>query len=170
MNILFVCTANVSRSFFAERLFSHEAQRAGLDAVSVRSAGLFNYLNTPADAKMQACLSAMGADSNRHLSRQMTESDAEWADLIFVMERMHYFRVKGIWPRTCGKVDLLGRFVSEDQSADDIVDPFGRSEYHYRLAQSQIALAVRNLIQKLSVFGPFEKMTGPEVLERLRGE
>jgi len=41
-------------------------------------------------------------------------------------------------------VQLLGKYVAGGWE-DEILDPFGKSPYHYRLAQSQITLAVQSL-------------------------
>ena len=51
------------------------------------------------------------------------------------------------WPQAAGKVDLLGRYVSMDHTSDDVIDPFGKTLYHYRLAQSQIELGVKNFVK-----------------------
>jgi protein-tyrosine-phosphatase len=32
---------------------------------------------------------------------------------------------------------------------DEIIDPFGKSKYHYRLAEAQITVAIENLVEKL---------------------
>ncbi|MBW1836115.1 MAG: low molecular weight protein arginine phosphatase, partial [Deltaproteobacteria bacterium] len=144
MNILFVCTANICRSFLAAKLFQNEIDLGNLDNISVSSAGLFTHPGSPPDPKMVKFLSKMGIRDENHRSRQMSEEDIAWADIILVMEEFHRLRILSLWPSGYEKVERLGRFVSEDSVADDIADPFGRSQYHYRLAQSQIALAIKN--------------------------
>ena len=68
---------------------------------------------------------------------------------IFVMEKDHAERIKDLWPDAAQKIELLGKYIAADSSIDDIVDPYGRSSYHYRLAQSQLTLAVNNIVQAL---------------------
>ncbi|MFH1349972.1 MAG: hypothetical protein ABII26_03455, partial [Pseudomonadota bacterium] len=58
-------------------------------------------------------------------------------------------KIMDLWPEAKPKLQVFGRFVSPGPSIDDIIDPFGRSPYHYRLAQSQIGLAIKNLVNKL---------------------
>lgn len=169
INLLFICTGNVSRSFLAENLCRYEAQKAGLDSVSISSAGLFTYPGSGADSKMADFLLALGASFGSHSSKQMSDQDAEWADVILVMEKMHAERIEELWPYIMPKVLLLSCFLAEDQKADDIVDPFGRASYYYRSAQSQITLAVRNLVQQIQ-FLLLDDITGEEMLQRLRGE
>ena len=149
MNILFVCSGNVSRSFLAEMLLKNEVERNNLDNVSVSSAGLRAYPGSPPDSKMVEYLSKTGIPVKQHKSRQITEEDMDWADLILVMEKDHVRMIEKSWPKIRGKVELLGKFITDGPGADDIIDPFRASPYHYRLAQSQIILAIRSLVKKI---------------------
>jgi protein-tyrosine-phosphatase len=150
VNILFVCSGNISRSFLAERLLMHEAQRLGAHDVRVASAGLFAYPGNPPDEKIVAYLSELGIAARGHGARQLAGQDVEAADLILVMERLHARMIEAQWPRTRPKVRHLGTFIAGSRDPDDIVDPYGRTAYHYRLAQSQITLAVRSLMETLA--------------------
>ena len=143
MNILFVCTGNISRSFLAERLLKHEIKRHGLRHVSVASAGLHAYPGRPPDPEMVKFLLEMGIAGKNPGARQIEEEDLAWADIILVMEKAHAHAIKEQWPKEEGKVELLGRYLSGIQTKDDIPDPYGGSSYHYRTAQSQITLAVK---------------------------
>jgi len=149
MNILFVCSGNISRSFLAEILLKNEIETLKEDRISVASAGLYAYPGSPPDRKMIEYLSKIGITAKNHEARQITKQNVDWADLILVMEKEHKAALKELWPAIGDKVKRLGRFISEDQKADDIIDPFGRSPYHYRLAQSQITLAIQNLLKSI---------------------
>ena len=49
------------------------------------------------------------------------------------------------------RVKLLGSLMWDGPAVeDDIIDPFGKSPYHYRLAKSQITLAVKSLATRLA--------------------
>ena len=65
------------------------------------------------------------------------------------MERDHKEMIEEQWPHAMGRVELLSRFTlgSSDYIGDDIADPFGRSPYHYRLAQASITMAVRTFVK-----------------------
>lgn len=149
MNLLFVCTANVSRSFLAERLMKGELERLDRSGVSVASAGLYARDGASPDPKMVEYLRGKGVFEPAHPTRRITKEDASWADRIFVMEQAHAETLGRMWPEALDKVELLGRYISGDGSADDIMDPYGRSAYHYRLAQGQITLAVKTLAATL---------------------
>ena len=150
MNILFVCSANISRSFLAEMLLRNEIELLNLEDISVSSAGLFAYPGGPPDSEMVSYLSKLGIPVKSHESRKMTEDDVDWADLILVMERGHAETIKESWPEADRKVKLLGSLLSPTGYADDVIDPFRRTPYHYRLAQSQITLAVKALVESLT--------------------
>jgi protein-tyrosine-phosphatase len=168
MNILFVCTANICRSFLAAKLFQNEIDLGKLENISVLSAGLFTRPGSPPDPKMVKFLSKMGIRDENHRSRQMSEEDIVWADMILVMEEFHRLRILSLWPSGYGKVERLGRFVSGDSVADDIADPYGRSQYHYRLAQSQISLSIKNLANTMASDPTIHHLKGAEILKHLR--
>ena len=153
MNILFVCSGNVSRSFLAEMVLEHEIQVLGLHNVAVSSAGLFAYEGSPPDPVMVEYLEKTGVLVKGHVARQLTREDLEWADRILVMERDHKGMIEERWPHAKDRVELLSRFTSGngDYTGDDIADPFGRSPYHYRLAQSQITLAIKSFVKRVLV-------------------
>src|SRR4030042_1484630 len=148
MNILFVCSGNVSRSFLAEALLKIELKSLKVEDVSVTSAGLYAFPGSPPDPQMTAYLSSMGVSFEPHEARQMSKQELDWADLVLVMERRHEADVEKLWPEAKLKGKLLGKYVAGG-GEDDILDPFGNSPYHYRLAQSQITLAVKSLAKWL---------------------
>jgi len=153
MNILFVCTGNVSRSFLAEMLLKNEIAPLRIDSIAVSSAGLFAYPGSPPDPQMVDFLTQMEIPMTEHEAKQITKQDVDWADLIMVMEKDHTDTINKLWPDAKDKVELLGNFIAEGQNPDDIIDPFGKTPYHYRLAQSQISLAIKNLVKTLSSSG-----------------
>jgi protein-tyrosine-phosphatase len=149
MNVLFVCSGNVSRSFLAEALLRHEMDRLGRGDVSVSSAGLYAFPGSPPDPKMVRYLETLGIEVSSHKAKQVAAEDVERADLILVMERLHAQEIARRWPGSETKVELLTKSLPGVPVEDDIVDPFGRTPYHYRLAQSQITLAVKALGKRL---------------------
>jgi protein-tyrosine-phosphatase len=150
MNILFVCTGNVSRSFLAAALLRDQIERLGLDHISVASAGLAAYPGSPADPKMVDYLQENGIPVTDHSARQIQKEDVDWADLIIVMEKEQAGNILELWPEANAKVDLLGKYMTDPHIPDDVIDPFGRSPYHYRLAQAQITMGIESLMKKLT--------------------
>jgi len=150
MNILFLCTGNISRSYLAEKLLKHEISQNQSEGIFVASAGILDNQGILADPVMMDYLAGLNIPTGDHFSRTITKEDIEWADHIFVMEKRHRDFIRDHWPEADYKVEPLGKYVSPDQMEDDIIDPFGKSPYHYRLAQSQITLAIKSLFKKLA--------------------
>jgi protein-tyrosine-phosphatase len=148
MNILFVCTGNISRSYLAEMLFKNEVRLNRMEDFFVSSAGTHACPGTPADPHMGDYLSEIGVPAEGHNARIISKKDVEWADLILVMEKIHSEVIKDRWPEAEQKTELLGRYISPDQSEEEIVDPFGMPLYQYSLVRSEITLAVRSLVKK----------------------
>ncbi len=153
MNLLFVCSGNISRSFLAEALLRAELRRFGLKDVDVRSAGLHAFPGNGPDPEMVRFLLERGVPVPDHEARSLSRDDAAWADWILVMERGHLGAVTSMFPEARDKVELLGRYIPGSPTPDDIGDPFGRSSYHYRLAQARIGTAVQGLLARLRCLG-----------------
>jgi protein-tyrosine-phosphatase len=66
------------------------------------------------------------------------------------MEEYHHDYLVRSWPESEHKIEMLGQYITPDQPDDEIIDPYCRSPYHYRLVQSQIMLAVSNLLKTIS--------------------
>ena len=149
MNILFVCTANISRSFLAQHLLRHELRSHEIYDISVSSAGVNANPDASADPKMVDHLLRKGIRSEEHKARQITKEDVDWAHRILVMERRHAEILEEMWPEAKTKVDFLGRFTSGGLIDDDIFDAFGKSPYHYRVTEAQISLGIEALAKEL---------------------
>jgi protein-tyrosine-phosphatase len=149
MNILFVCTGNISRSYLAENLLNYEIEKRRINHVSVASAGLHVNPGNMADPQMIDYLNHLGIKPKDHTAREVTKADVDWADIILVMQKEHRDELNKMWPHAVQKVKLLSSFISANGDSDDIVDPFGGSVFHYRSAQSQITLAIRSILNSL---------------------
>lgn len=149
MNILFVCTGNISRSYLAKTLLLNEIDINQTKGIDVSSAGTGAFPGTAADPEMINFLKEKNIPVVEHSSRMISKEDIDWADLILVMEQHHYNYIAGLWPESEHKIEMLGKYIAMDQPDDEIIDPYGRSAYHYRLVQAQIGLAVSKLFKAI---------------------
>ncbi|MBN2418601.1 MAG: hypothetical protein JXL81_04400 [Deltaproteobacteria bacterium] len=149
MNILFVCTGNISRSFLAKALLLNEININKKEGINVSSAGTGAYPGIAADPEMISFLNEKKIPAAGHSSRTISREDVDWADLILVMEKHHYNYIAGSWPQSEQKIEMLGKYIAMDQPDDEIIDPYGKSAYHYRLVQAQIGLAVSKLFKAI---------------------
>lgn len=148
MTVLFVCTANINRSFMAERIFRGELKKRRKQNVHVSSAALIDMKGEPADPVAVKLLGANGYDEADHQSRLLTEEMVVQADLILVMEGNQRKLILDQYPSAEGKVKLLKSCSRDYTEADgDIRDPHRLSIFHYRLCFSEIYLSIQGLMK-----------------------
>ena len=132
-------------------LTRNEVDEGNVSNLSVASAGLFAQPGSPPDPQMVQYLSEIGISVSEHQSKKLEKEDVDWADHILVMEKEHAKIIGESWPEAGEKVELFGSYLTHTEMVDDIVDPYNRTSFHYRLAQSQITLALKTFLQKLSL-------------------
>lgn len=165
--MLFVCTANISRSPYAERRAAYLAAGGPADGLRIASAGVPGFPGNPMDPAMLRELEARGGDARGHLSRSVTEEVLEAADVVITVEFAHRMRITELWPRQAPKVfglrqlaDALGRrdgaapglaaldsalgVARPDSLTWDVADPYKRGATAARRCADEIdeALAV----------------------------
>ena len=184
--ILMVCTGNICRSPFMERLFVARL-RAGLPEAevarfTVESAGTWGLVDHPMEPAALATLEARGGDASDFVGRALAVEMIESADLVLAATREHRGLIVTELPRAASRTltlrefaRLLGPVTPEqitaeagtdpverfraiaraafgnrglvpmvDPAADDIGDPYKRSQVEYDRAAVEIdeALAV----------------------------
>ncbi len=150
MHILFICTANINRSFMAEVIFKGRLQQYGRHDVTASSAGLVDMKRESADPIAAKILMENGFDETDHHSTLLTEDSVTTADLIIVMEDNQRKLLTETYHEAEKKIRLLKSFMKGYQETDkDIKDPYRMSSYHYRLCFSEIYLAVEGMLRSL---------------------
>lgn len=150
MKILFVCTANICRSFTAERILKGKLKEKECDVEEVSSAGLSDVMEgMPGDPRAVEMLVEKGFDGHGHESRLLTGDMVAEADKIIVMENIHREEIVDKYPDAEDITHLLKAFSADyNGSNSDIKDPYGLLNYHYRLCFAEIYLAVEGLVKK----------------------
>jgi protein-tyrosine phosphatase len=150
MHILFVCTANINRSFMAEVILKERLKKFGRQDVTVSSAGLIDMKGAPADPVAAEILLESGFDGADHRSTLLTEDFVTMADLIIVMEENQRMLIVKTYPAAETKTHLLKSYTKGYKETDsDIKDPYRMLPYHYRLCFSEIYLAVDGILRSL---------------------
>ncbi len=179
--VLAVCTANICRSPFVERLIGVKAANYGL-VTSVASAGFLTN-GRAADSVMADFARTGGIELRDHSSRLIDGPLIDSADLVITMERRHAreaivmapdsaYRVhtlKGLLaainrtPPAPGSLDDQLREIAEkrtfsdlmgDGGPDEVPDPHKRSKKHYRTAITTLDQLTTELATWLSQHRP----------------
>lgn len=155
MKILFICTANICRSFMAERIFKKKLEGSGRHDIGVSSASIIDMEGMPGDTEAVKILEEEGYDGDGHRSRMVTTEMLLDADRIIVMERWHGEEMIARFGEDAvrGKLSLLKSYMdgcaqTDDTAGSDIADPYRLSPYHYRLCFAEIYMAVEGLVRK----------------------
>jgi len=158
LKVLFVCTANICRSAYAEVV---ARQLAGPDSSLVfDSAGTRGFDSEPMNPPMAAEAAQRGADPHGFRSKRLTLPLIDEADLIFTAEAAHRRLILEDRPLAMRKAFSLGQFArglqaapSGDQASlltrvrekaatahddDDIEDPYNRGHRVAQVVSSQI--------------------------------
>lgn len=116
MKILFICYANVCRSFMAQELLKKLAP-----SLDVFSRGLYADPSFKIPSKVTDFLVANGITNVNHTPTPLTASDLEQADYIFLMEQAHLDKLTDKFAQYSDKMWLLSDFATNQDY--DVLDP-----------------------------------------------
>lgn len=147
LRVLFVCTANICRSPYAQ-LRAHQLLGPA-SPVQVASAGVRGFEGNPMEAEMADQLRLRGGDPTGFASRPFSGRSIRDADLILTFEAGQRQTIVDTWPHARGSVFTWGQFAGAldriplgvggldlvewvrraadpPQRSQDIPDPYGR--------------------------------------------
>lgn len=123
LNVLFVCTANICRSAYAEvrarSLLTGSEPGAAAPGLSIASGGTWGWDSHPIDEGMGAVALARGVDPAAFRSRRLATEHVQRADVILTAAREHRAFILEDWPSALSKTFTLGQFAA----SLDRVDP-----------------------------------------------
>src|ERR1035437_4630017 len=110
--ILIVCTGNICRSPFIERLLQHELdERRSVSerGIVVRSAGTAALVGSSMDAQSAAQLVAHGGDASGFRARDLTPALVAESDLVLTATRAHRGKVALMSPEVRSEERRAGK-------------------------------------------------------------
>ena len=149
-SVLFVCKGNICRSPLAEAYFQFLVEKEGRQ-MTVRSAGLETTPGKPAHAKAKAVALEHRLSLDEHATTQVHKELLDRSDLIIVMEIVQKNRIHRLYPKTKGKVVLLGRFDSVGSL--EIADPYSGTSEDFQSCFQQVSRCCDVLAARLGVKG-----------------
>jgi protein-tyrosine phosphatase len=133
--VLFVCTANMCRSPFAQAVAADLAERRGLD-LRFESAGRQAVDGAAATDDTVAVAREHGLDLAGHRSRLLTRELVDRADVVVALDRKARDAAEGLGG--AGKTRLL-----------DVADPVGRGRDEYRRAFAELERGLGPILETL---------------------
>ncbi len=148
-NILFVCSANASRSIIAEYLFNRLVRNTVLHEKGIKacSAGVNKELEGKnITAETRTVLLEIGIDPEERKCRHIDRALVDWADIILTMEIKHKHYITNLFPEDQSKVFLISEFVGEEGEVDN---PYQQGMEAYRLCANQLGRLVTLILEKI---------------------
>lgn len=142
--VLVLCHGNICRSPFAAALLQLRSP-----GIEVRSAGLQAGDRDPADPLAVKCARRFGVSLEGHRSQRVNDDLLTWAHLVLVMQGSQQVALERGWPRSGGRVRLLGDFLSSPPYL--LMDPWGHPEDVFERVFGRLGSAVDRLAMRLQL-------------------
>jgi len=139
-NILVVCVGNICRSPMAEALLKQRFPNKNID-----SAGVGALVGHPADPTALEIMTEQQLDITKHVAKQLDESLAKKADIIFTMSDGQTKWIEERWPFCRGKTFKLGHWKDKD-----IADPYKHEKSAFETAYQDIVDSLEQWSEKIS--------------------
>lgn len=134
MRILFVCTANITRSAMCEAILKKFVSDDNLqDDIVIESAGTEALSGGSPDPEAIEVCNKHGIDVSNHLARQVEPELLDQADLILCLAESHKERIIDASPLYEKKVFMLKEYAQVVLPADlSVDDPTGKAKKKYQ--------------------------------------
>jgi len=142
MKILFICHANICRSFMAQEL-----TKKWLPGAAIFSRGLYVDPGLQVPEKITRFLAACDVVPAPHTPTQLSAADLEQADLIFCMEPQHQEILLDRYAQHTGKIWLLCDFACGKQKTID--DPIGLTGRAFDKQAQELKKIVRQAVERI---------------------
>ena len=139
-NILVVCVGNICRSPMAEALLKQRFPNKVID-----SAGVGALVGHPADPAALEIMTKQQLDITKHIAKQIDESLAKKADIIFTMSDGQTKWIEERWPFCRGTTFKLGHWMNKD-----IADPYKHEMSAFKTAYQDIVESLEQWADKIS--------------------
>ena len=152
MHIVFICTGNICRSPFAEKLAAKLAEEEGLTALSFSSAGV---LATPDDECSDSSITAakaFGVSLQEHRARPLSDELLESASLLVVMEEEQVRSIRDFSPTfPVDRIQNLASYAPGPNRPLLVPDPHRAGLWAHQASYRFISVCVQRLLEVIKV-------------------
>ena len=142
MKILFICHANLCRSFMAQEIAKQLFPQA-----TVFSRGLYVDPDLTIPSKVLQFLEKQQITASPHCPVQLTQEDLKEADFVFCMEPEHLEKLSDQYAPYMDKMWLLNDFAFGKETA--VEDPIGLSGKAFEKQAALLQKAVTACVQRI---------------------
>jgi protein-tyrosine-phosphatase len=146
--VLLVCSGNTCRSPLAEAMLRQALAAAGIDGITVESAGIGAWEGAPASEGAYLVALEQGIDLSGHRARLLTREMVEQADLVLTMGRTQLGKVRELGGGA--RAHLLGEYAGRAGETAEISDPYGAELEQYRDTYRQLAALMPTVVSRLA--------------------
>jgi protein-tyrosine-phosphatase len=131
----------------AEAMLRQALERAGVQGISMESAGVGAWEGAPASEGAYLVALEQGIDLSAHRARLLTREMVEQADVILTMGRTQLGKVRELGAGA--RAHLLGEYAGRDGETAEISDPYGAELEQYRETYRQVAGLLPAVVSRL---------------------
>nr|WP_282594606.1 hypothetical protein [Halomarina salina] len=149
-----LCAGNICRSPLAHYYLERRLEEAGIDDITVDSAGMAGRGGRPSPTNAVSVATEHDVDLSPHRSQDVTAQLLADADVAFLMDIRNYRYYMREFPEYAHKFFFLGavstRGPAYRDGDDEIIDPEGESEATFRLIYDEVTQAVDDFVDALA--------------------
>lgn len=146
-HILLVSTSNTGRGCMAEAILREQLKKENIEDVEVYSRGLVVLFPEPMNPKAGVVLENNNIPvETEYTSKQLTQQDVEWSDLVLVMSQDQKEKVMDEYKN----VPEIYTIKEVGREQGEVLDPYGKDMIDYEYCYRELERLVEKLMTEIT--------------------